>query len=119
MMQDSARDSQGLCNFCYSRRVLFAAMAESDRQVLTVTSSRQGDTIRGAVHDTGPGIPPHRRRTLFEPLHASTSAGMGIGLSLCRSIVEAHGGRIRVQPSDNGATLEFQLPMRSQNLDEA
>ncbi|MAY45506.1 MAG: hypothetical protein CML65_09665, partial [Rhodobacteraceae bacterium] len=96
-----------------------AAMAESDRQVLTVTSSRQGDTIRVAVHDTGPGIPPHRRRTLFEPLYASTSAGMGIGLSLCRSIVEAHGGRIRVQPSDNGATLEFQLPMRSQNLDEA
>jgi signal transduction histidine kinase len=62
------------------------------------------------VQDTGSGIPSEVQKFIFEPFHASTTKGMGIGLSLCRSIVEAHGGRIWVEPSTEGATIGFLLP---------
>jgi chemotaxis family two-component system sensor kinase Cph1 len=47
------------------------------------------------------------KATLFEPFHSSTTSGMGIGLSLCRTIVEAHGGRIWTEPRSEGAEFRF------------
>ena len=87
-----------------------AAMAQSDRQVLTIGVTLTTSHIQVTVNDTGHGIPADGQEYIFEPFHASTTKGMGIGLSLCRSIIEAHAGRIWVEPSDTGATLAFQLP---------
>ncbi len=88
------------------------AMETSDRQILTVEVIRFDDMVQVHVRDTGCGIRPDQQKNLFEPFHSSTTNGMGIGLSLCRSIVEAHGGKIWSQPTTKGAVFVFQLPIQ-------
>ncbi len=88
------------------------AMQNMPKQVLTVEAARSGGYVQVTVRDTGCGIPHKQQQYLFEPFHASTTKGMGIGLSLCRSIVEAHAGRIWSEPSTKGAILAFQLPLK-------
>lgn len=79
------------------------AMEGRERRVLTVSTRRNGPTARISIKDSGSGIPEGMLQKLFEPFHASTTNGMGIGLSLCRSIVEAHGGKISAR-ADHGQT---------------
>lgn len=88
------------------------AMEDADVQTLTIETTVVGENIQVCVHDTGPGIPEDVQGFIFEPFHTSTTKGMGIGLSLCRSVVEAHAGRIWAQPSETGATLAFQIPIQ-------
>lgn len=66
--------------------------------------------IEIAVRDNGPGVPPHLAAHLFEPLTTSKDDGLGLGLAICASIVEAHGGRIWLQSSAPGAT-EFRVAL--------
>lgn len=89
-----------------------AAMQRSDVQTLTIQTLVNKDGVEVSVQDSGPGIPEDMQQYIFQPFHVSTTKGMGIGLSLCRSIVEAHAGRIWVQPSAVGAKLVFQLPIQ-------
>ena len=64
------------------------------------------------MSDTGPGIPPDLRETLFEPLVSSRAAGTGLGLALCKRIVEAHGGTIAVDsPPAGGASVRIAVPL--------
>ncbi len=88
-----------------------AAMEGSETQVLTVEVAASDGAVDVTVRDTGCGIPPEQLKHLFEPFHVSTTKGMGIGLSLCRSIVEAHAGRIWAQPTATGASMIFRLPI--------
>jgi two-component system sensor kinase FixL len=70
-----------------------------------------GDAIGFEVRDTGPGFPADFSKGEF-PLFSSTKAeGLGVGLSLCRSIVESHGGRLEVNSDRSGATVRFSLPV--------
>lgn len=69
----------------------------------------QADSIVVTVRDSGPGIAPDMRARLFEPLATSSPAGMGMGLVICRSIVEAHGGRLWVEHGP-GAAFHFSVP---------
>lgn len=89
-----------------------SAMEEMETQVLTVTVARSNDKVQVQVQDTGIGILEAQRESLFEPFHASTTNGMGIGLTLCRSIIEAHEGRIWTDVSECGAKFVFELPIR-------
>lgn len=85
------------------------AMQDMDPRMIRVSTLIDGFFVRIAVRDTGAGIPESVVKTVFEPFHNSTTSGMGIGLSLCRSIVEAHGGRIWTQPVPSGAEFVFTL----------
>ncbi|MEO1107802.1 MAG: ATP-binding protein [Pseudomonadota bacterium] len=87
------------------------AMENRDDHRLAIETKRLGNQVQIVVRDSGPGIPEGIKDFLFEPLRATTTQGMGIGLSLCRSILEAHGGKIWVEPAPTGATMIFSLPL--------
>jgi len=82
------------------------AMAVSDRREIEVkTRLLDDETIEIAVADSGPGLSPEVAAHLFEPFISTKRNGMGLGLSICRSIVEAHGGRLRANPGPDGGTI--------------
>ncbi|CAH0342595.1 ATP-binding protein [Rhizobium sp. CECT 9324] len=82
------------------------ALAESERRELDVATSRLDDeSIEIAVADLGSGLPDDILEHLFEPFHTTKSNGMGLGLSICRTIVEAHGGKLRYQPNRGGGSI--------------
>jgi signal transduction histidine kinase len=80
--------------------------------VIRVRSENHGDDgVLVAVEDSGAGIAPDDMDRIFEPLFTTKSEGMGMGLAICRSIVESHGGRIsasRAKP--RGSVFQFFLP---------
>ena len=86
-------------------------MGEGPRNVLITTGKTEaGDTVV-SVGDSGPGLAPAIRDDLFKPFETTKSTGMGLGLSICRSIVEGHGGRLWASPNaPQGAVFQFTLP---------
>lgn len=88
------------------------AMALSERRDLDVTTARLDDgSIEIIVADSGTGLPDEIVEHLFKPFQTTKHDGMGLGLSICRSIVEAHGGKLRYQPNDGGgAMFRISLP---------
>jgi two-component system sensor kinase FixL len=86
------------------------AMAGSPRRELRICSRAAGDMAEVQVHDTGPGISDEVVRQLFHPFVTTKATGMGIGLSISKTIVESHGGRIWAgRNPDGGATFHFTL----------
>ena len=81
-----------------------------ERRLSVTTTLVDPETIQVRVADTGTGIAPEMSERLFEAFASTKSSGMGLGLSICRTIVEAHGGRIRAKPADGGGT-EFQFTL--------
>ena len=87
------------------------AMTESPVRRITLTARRRSDKIDLFVADTGPGLSPQMHHNLFQPFGSSKSEGMGLGLPLCRTIVEAHGGHMWTEaPDGHGAVIVLSLP---------
>jgi len=87
------------------------AMAGSPRRELSITAVPVGDVIEISVSDTGPGLPESVRARLFQPFVTTKPGGMGVGLSVSRTIVEAHGGELRAEDSAAGGTIfRFTVP---------
>jgi two-component system sensor kinase FixL len=88
------------------------AMEDSQVRELTLGTRVQDGELVVSVADTGNGIPPEIEARLFQPFVTTKPEGMGIGLSVCRTIVEAHGGRLWVEPKvPAGSTFRFTLPI--------
>lgn len=87
------------------------AMAGCPQRALAVTTTpEEGGLVRVTVADTGPGVAPEIAGNLFRAFHSTKSSGMGLGLSICRTIVEANGGRIWLEPClGGGARFHFTL----------
>jgi signal transduction histidine kinase len=87
-----------------------SAVPEGRRKVI-VLSRPVGGQIRVAVLDSGAGFDPENESLLFKPFFTTKMAGMGMGLSISRSIIEAHGGRLWASSNPGaGATFQFTLP---------
>jgi two-component system sensor kinase FixL len=89
------------------------AMAGTERRELTIATSQAADGMAEiSVTDTGSGIAPDVARRLFQPFVTTKPAGMGVGLSISRTIVEAHGGRLSAEPNPEGGTV-FRLTVKA------
>ena len=89
------------------------AMTTSERRELTIsTAAEDDDMVAVSVADTGSGIAPEVMSQLFQPFVTDKPHGMGVGLSICRTIVEAHGGRITVEANPCGGTI-FRFTLRA------
>jgi len=76
-----------------------------------VTVAREPGGVQVCVQDSGPGITPRIRERLFEPFVSSKETGLGLGLSICKRLIEAHGGTIRGENvRGGGAQFAFTLP---------
>jgi two-component system, LuxR family, sensor kinase FixL len=90
------------------------AMEASERRELSVRVEAVDGMVQVSVADTGPGVAPEVAAQLFQPFVTTKSDGMGIGLSVCRTIVEGHGGRLWMEPNpDGGSLFHFTVPVAS------
>jgi hypothetical protein len=86
----------------------------ADNKVLAIRVRRMADTIQTEVSDRGPGIASPDR--MFEPFYTTKEQGMGMGLAICRSIVESHGGRLWTEKNEpRGAAFIFTLPIETKS----
>jgi signal transduction histidine kinase len=113
MLGDAVQLQQVLVNLLMNGIDAMEGLAPNER-VLRVRTSADGDRrVRLEVTDSGPGLDPQIRARLFEPFFTTKPSGLGMGLTISRSIVEAHGGYIRpVEQSGPGTTLQISLPLR-------
>src|SRR5262249_20809932 len=81
------------------------------RELVIRTGRHKGNEVLITVQDSGPGVDPQEAQRIFAAFYTTKPAGIGMGLAICRSIVEAHGGRVWVVPhAGPGATFHFTLP---------
>jgi two-component system sensor kinase FixL len=92
------------------RNALEALVTVPTRELAIRTTPAEGGAAVSVI-DTGPGLAPEVAANLFQPFITTKPTGMGIGLSICRTIVEAHGGRISTEPNPGGGTIfRFTVP---------
>jgi signal transduction histidine kinase len=90
------------------------------RDLLVSTRLDEGERVRVTVRDVGVGLDPENADKLFDAFYTTKSSGMGIGLSVSRSIIERHQGRIWADQNDGpGATFSFSIPRVPENLERA
>jgi two-component system sensor kinase FixL len=89
------------------------AMHDAEKRELTIQTGRADDDfVFVTVRDSGPGLPEEIRRKLFQPFVTTKEGGMGVGLMICQSIIQLHGGSIEVSPEgEPGTAFTFRLPV--------
>jgi PAS domain S-box-containing protein len=110
---DRTQLQQVVLNLVMNAIEALAGMSEGPRLVEISVYREGADEVRVCVRDSGPGIDPAKREQVFEAFHTSKPNGMGLGLAISRSILEAHGGRIWAMPNADakGETLVLSLPI--------
>ena len=90
------------------------------RQLLIRTEREDGDRVRVSVRDAGVGVDPQNMNKLLDAFYTTKTDGMGIGLSVSRSIIERHHGRLWAEPNDGpGATFSFSIPSDPESVTDA
>ena len=90
-----------------------SSVADRPRVLLVKTQRGEGDRACVTVQDSGVGLDPKTAEHIFDAFYSTKRGGMGMGLSISRSIVENHGGRLYAVPGDGpGATFQFSIPAR-------
>jgi C4-dicarboxylate-specific signal transduction histidine kinase len=108
---DRVQLQQVILNLFLNASEAMSSIDDRPRTLTVRTSCDEGDRVRLSVQDSGTGFGPDGLERVFEAFYTTKSGGMGIGLSVSRSIIESHHGRIWAEPNDcPGATFSFSIP---------
>jgi signal transduction histidine kinase len=108
---DRVQLQQVILNLLLNASDAMSGVDDRPRQLVIRTERDEDDRVRLSVQDTGVGLEPQGVERLFEAFYTTKSGGMGIGLSVSRSIIESHHGRLWAAPNDGpGATFSFSIP---------
>ena len=108
---DRVQLQQVILNLLLNAAEAMSSVNDRARQLVIRTERDEGDRVRLTVQDAGVGLDPQAADKLFEAFYSTKSGGMGIGLSVSRSIIERHHGRLWAAPNDGpGATFAFSIP---------
>jgi PAS domain S-box-containing protein len=115
---DRIQLQQVMLNLLRNASDAMVGVDDRPRHVLIRTERDQGDRVRLTVRDAGVGLDPQTMSKLFDAFYTTKAEGMGIGLSVSRSIIERHHGRLWAEPNQvsPGATFSFWIPSQAENL---
>lgn len=117
---DRVQLQQVILNLIINAVQAMSDVSEGARELLFGTGKDASGRVLVSVQDSGPGLNPESFERLFDSFYTTKPGGMGMGLSICRSIVEAHGGRIWATPNaGSGITVLFTLPINDQAMASA
>ena len=109
---DRVQLQQVILNLIVNAVQAMSSVSEGARDLLISTGTAESDRVLVAVRDSGPGLPPSSAERLFEAFYTTKADGMGMGLSICRSMIEAHGGRLWASANEpHGAVFRFTVPV--------
>jgi anti-sigma regulatory factor (Ser/Thr protein kinase) len=110
---DRVQLQQVLLNLINNAIEAMRDVGEEERELL-ISTRNERDAVSVEVRDSGPGFAPAALERVFEPFYTTKPEGMGMGLSICRSIIEAHGGRLSaIQCEPQGALFQIRIPATS------
>lgn len=112
VLGDRVQLQQAFMNVVINSIEALRSMPE-DRRELLINAQKVSEELQVVFTDSGPGLDAETAERLFEPFFTSKPDGMGLGLSISRSIVQSHGGRLSNIPASCGAVFEFLLPTAS------
>jgi two-component system sensor kinase FixL len=92
------------------RNALEAMKGQSQRRLVLKAAEMTGSKVKISIEDNGGGLPDQVAKNLFKPFVSSKRGGMGVGLSICHTIVTAHGGRIWADSTPKGTAFHFTIP---------
>ena len=114
---DRVQLQQVILNLLRNASEAMSSIDDRPRQLVIRTERDGDDSVRLSVQDAGVGFKPQEEHRLFDSFYTTKSDGMGIGLSVSRSIIESHHGRLWATPNDGpGATFSFSIPRRPESL---
>jgi signal transduction histidine kinase len=117
---DRVQLQQVILNLIVNAIEAMSATDEAPRHLLLGSERAEPDGVLVTVRDSGAGLALDARERLFDAFYTTKVSGMGMGLSICRSIVEAHGGRLWAGANEpRGATFQFTLSANPQQVEEA
>jgi C4-dicarboxylate-specific signal transduction histidine kinase len=109
---DRVQVQQVILNLITNAVEAMSGLREEQRELRVRTDAADTEGILVSVRDCGPGLDPADFNRVFDSFYTTKPGGLGIGLSICRSIVEAHGGRLWVEAGEpSGAIFAFTLPV--------
>jgi signal transduction histidine kinase len=109
---DRVQIQQVILNLMINSIQAMSDLAEGERELHVTTELIASEGVRVAVRDGGPGFTAEKLQRLFEPFYTTKPNGMGMGLSICQSIIEDHGGRLWASPCEpRGALFQFTIPL--------
>jgi signal transduction histidine kinase len=108
---DRVQLQQVILNLIINAVQAMSSISKGKRELLINTAKAESGGVLVAVRDSGPGLTPTALDHVFDAFYTTKSGGMGVGLAICRSIIEAHGGRVWATPNTpQGAVFQFNLP---------
>jgi PAS domain S-box-containing protein len=114
---DCVQMQQVVLNLILNAVEAMSSVEAGPRELLISTEQTETGDVLVAVRDSGPGIDPEHLERVFEALYTTKSSGMGMGLSICRSIINAHAGRLWADVNEpRGAVFQFTLPSAEKEL---